>query len=184
MYSTYTALSARDDRSRDRIVAFASRRHSSSPRARDDDAFVSDDAKRALRLAAVVVIDDVARGAREPPRAAPKNAARGGGERERERERRRMGLARTRVCGYVRVERCDGMRAMCARGVRDVCDYSRAVAMRFVVGDRDRWFLPYPSARARALCRGESRGRSRARACGGDGNGIDSAVDVADAMGD
>jgi hypothetical protein len=104
VYSTYIAPSAPTiDRSlagaRDRSRARVRARHSSSHRARDDDAFVSDDAKRALRLAAVVVIDDVARGAREPPSAAP-NAARGGGERER--ERRRMGLARTRVCGYVR----------------------------------------------------------------------------------
>jgi len=38
------------------------------------------------------------------------------------------------------------MRAMCACGVRDVCD-SRGVAMRIVSGDRDRSLLPYPSAR-------------------------------------
>ena len=41
----------------------------------------------------------------------------------------------------------------------------------------------YPTrARARGLF--VAVNRSRARACGGDGNGIDSAVDVADAMGD
>ena len=170
MYSTYTSPSAPTiDRSlagaRDRSRARVRARHSSSHRARDDDAFVSDDAKRALRLAAVVVIDDVARGAREPPSAAP-NAARGGGERERERERRRMGLARTRVCGYVRVEGCCAMRAMCVCGVRDLCD-SRGVAMRIVSGDRDRSLLPYPSARGlfvavnRAVDRAVDRARAR-----------------------
>ncbi len=80
------------------------------------------------------------------------------------------------------------MRAMRVRcGVRDVCGW-RDVARRFVVGDRDRSLLPYPSARARALCGGQSRvgsrGGSRERARGGDGNGVECGVDVADAMGD